>query len=477
MKLEINRHSEMSISAQIEQAIEDKIESGFLKTGEKLPSIRTLTESLGVSFLTVVKVYDKLESKGVIEKRHGQGCFVAEQQTSDSELYIIPKKWQSKANNYITRAQLHRHMNENKGKFKYDFSLSVLRDYIFPNQLFDELTMSQHKMNDKMMSQYPPVQGDLRLRNVLTQYFLKHHLNLKNENLLIVNGVQQAINLVARTLVGKGDTVYIEETSFPAAIDVFRWEGAMLKPIPMQSDGLDINYLHKLCDEKPPELVYVVPNFNNPQSILMSDEKKRKLIELAQTYDFLIVEDDTWSDLYFTDYKPISLKSLDTMGHVIYLKGFSKLIGAGFRIGAIAASEQIITLLTAAKSISDLGSPYLTQIAVRGILESQAFENEIMMRRKLLVDKYKIIVNALNKYGKNKITYVKPQGGLCLWLTLPKHINTNELLIEARRHEVTYLPGQIFYSSNYEKNHLRLSYCHLEDEDIVEGIKRLCELI
>lgn len=467
MKFEINRNSKLSITSQIETAIEEKINSGFLNKGEKLPPIRNLSKSLGVSFLTVVKAYDKLENKGVIEKRHGKGCFVRNSNETDLEISFNPEKWQNRVNNYITRAQFHKHLSDNNKGYVYDFSISVSRNYNLKNQI----------QLDKDFPTYPPIQGDKEFREILSKYLKKSKIIVEADNLLIVNGVQQAINLLARTLLGKGDKLCIAETSFPAAIDVFRWEGVDLHPLPMTEDGVDIDSLHEMCDINPPEAVYIIPNFNNPQGILMSDRNKKELLNLAQTYNFLIFEDDTWSDFYFEEKKPSTIKSYDTTGHVIYLKGFSKLIGVGYRIGAIAANNQIINVLSAAKSISDLGSPQLTQTVVSKIIESENFEIELEKRRCELLQKKEIIIKAVKKYAKARVKFIEPKGGLCLWLSFDESIDTNLLLEKAREKQVNFLPGQIFFSSKYEKNHIRLSYFHLTEDEIEQGIKILFSVL
>ena len=159
------------------------------------------------------------------------------------------------------------------------------------------------------------------------------------------------------------------------------------------------------------------------------------------------------------------------------MKGFSKLIGVGYRIGAIAASEQIIDIITAAKSISDLGSPQLTQMAVSKILQSEKLEIELAKRREVLKHKKNILISAIEKYGKNRVKYTTPMGGLCLWLTFEKDIDCNKLLKKVREQQVNFLPGQIFFSSKYEKNHIRLTYYHMEESEIIEGVKRLFEVL
>jgi len=476
MKFEINRKSEVSLLLQIEQSIEDKINSGFLIEGEKLPSIRKLADSLGVSFLTVVKAYDNLESKNIIEKIQGKGCFVAYKDELKERNDLVPVKWSEKVSNYITRAQFHRHFN-NRKNYRYDFAISCMSDYIKPEKLVNDLLNDSHENKFKLLSQYPPLQGDTKLRDTISKLFNNDGISAKSDELLIVNGVQQGINLVARTLLGKGDVLCIEEMSFPAAIDVFKWEGATIRSIPMERDGINLNYLHNICDEKPPAAIYVIPNFNNPTGVLMSDEKKSRLLELAQTYNFLIIEDDTWSDLYFTKKKPKTIKSMDATGNVIYLKGFSKIIGAGYRIGVISATAHIINILTAAKSISDLGSPHLTQLAVDGILNSKIYNDELVNRRELVAQKREVVINAIRQYGNNEIRYTAAQGGLCIWVILPEYMDTDKLLLRAREKGINYLPGHIFYSVGNRKNELRLSYSHLDDDVIIDGIKLLIEIV
>lgn len=220
----------------------------------------------------------------------------------------------------------------------------------------------------ELMASYGNFQGDAELREVMRRHLHSRGVEVHSSDIMITSGSQQGIDLVARTFVGPGDTVYLEAPSYTGAIDVFAGRGAEMIFVPMDSEGMRVDVLTRLCDKRPPKLIYTNPTFQNPSGVTMGITRRQRLLELARSYRCLIVEDDPFSDLYFRKPPPLPIKSMDGDGHVVYMKSFSKVIAPGCRIACVAAGGNILSRLIAAKSASDLGSPLLNQRAVLPLL-------------------------------------------------------------------------------------------------------------
>lgn len=250
----------------------------------------------------------------------------------------------------------------------------------------------------ELMATYGNFQGDAELREVMCRHLHSRGVEVQASDVMITSGTQQGIDLVARTFVGPGDTVYLEGPSYTGAIDVFAGRGAEMIFVPMDSEGMRIDVLTRLCDKRPPKVIYTNPTFQNPSGVTMSIARRQRLLELARSYRCLIVEDDPFSDLYFHKPPPPPIKSMDEEGHVVYMKSFSKVIAPGCRIACVAAGGNILSRLIAAKSASDLGSPLLNQRAVLPFI-SRRYDAYAKQLRTLLRGRMEAAVKLLKRYA------------------------------------------------------------------------------
>lgn len=354
----INKNEAIPLSKQIYMSFVDKIRSGLLIGGTKLPTVRQLSKDLEVSLVTVMKAYKQLEEDGFLEMSKGKGTYVKAQQQPESLPAGSDLDWQLSIPDYLHRSQYARFQDSDAS---YHFSSSMIDPALFPNQYMDQLIAQVFMQNPRILSQYGGIQGDLALREKMVQNLQKSKINTAPENLLITSGSQQGIDLVARTFIGPGDVVIMEAPTYPGAIDVFRSRGATILTVPIDQDGMQVDMLHGLCEKHKPKLIYTTPTFHNPTGTIMPLQRRKVLLDIAESHHCLITEDDPFSDIYFDRKPPLPIKSMDKTGHVIYLKGLSKTIAPGCRIGLIAASGSIFKRLYAAKANMDLGSPLLPQ--------------------------------------------------------------------------------------------------------------------
>ncbi|AIQ54218.1 MocR-like pyridoxine biosynthesis transcription factor PdxR [Paenibacillus sp. FSL R7-0331] len=471
MHIDLIRSSSKSLPQQISETLAQRITSGLLQPGARLPSVRGLAASLKVSQVTVSKAYDDLESRGHIICSQGQGCFVARRphlgQQSGTE-------WQDGYDDFLPRAQLWR--NFDFSGVKYPFHLAAIHAELLPLDFIGK-TMSRLVTDQpELMASYGNFQGDAELREVMHRHLHSRGVDVHSSDIMITSGSQQGIDLVARTFVGPGDTVYLEAPSYTGAIDVFAGRGAEMIFVPMDGEGMRVDVLTRLCDRHPPKVIYTNPAFQNPSGVTMSMTRRQRLLELARSYRCLIVEDDPFSDLYFRKPPPPPIKSMDTEGHVVYMKSFSKVIAPGCRIACVAAGGNILSRLIAAKSASDLGSPLLNQRAVLPFI-ARRYDAYAAQLRISLRSRMEKAVRLLRQYAPPGVTWNVPEGGLNLWLQLPAAEGIVKLRTQAEQAGVSFLPGDVCYSGEVASHHIRLCYSQMTEDDMEQGLRLFLQLL
>ncbi|PGD51920.1 GntR family transcriptional regulator [Bacillus toyonensis] len=472
MKIVIRKESNIPYYQQIYMQIVERVQSGMLSYGDSLPSLRCMAEDLQISLLTVRKAYKQLETKGYIRIEQGKGAYIYKR--VKKEFKTIPYKWQQTKTINVMRSQYA--MNQHR-KY-YDFSQAILYPRLLPNPfLADEM----HKLLDKnpmLLATYGPIQGDYELRVEIVNY-LKEHQKLVTDpsQLLITSGAQQGIDLIAQTLLKPGDIVLVESPCYGAALDVFLNKGVQIIPISLDKNGIRSDLIDDLFQRKNPVLLYVNPTFHNPTGTVMSKERRLELIELAELYEFFIIEDDSFGEIYFEDaIVPPPIKSFDTNGHVIYLKGFSKTLAPGLRIAALIADGPMFEWLYAVKGSMDIGSPLLTQKALLPFIRAERMKNHLEKLRTALQIRRDLTIAILSPL--KEIHFKIPNGGFNLWITLPNTIDPFNLLQKANEADVSFLPGTACLLNNdTNNNQLRISYSMLNEKDMAIGLEKLHDTI
>jgi DNA-binding transcriptional MocR family regulator len=471
MQIEVNRQLPVPLARQIYQAVVDRIQSNLLEEGTRLPSVRILSKQIGVSLMTVVQAYNELEQDGFIERIQGKGTFVQKnKEGGTTDRQESPYDWQLSVPDYLPRAQFSRYYQLSA---RFEFFSSTIDPGLLPNRYLEKEIQRILSQEPRILSTYGDVQGDPVLRTELAGYLRESKISTTSDEILVTNGTQQGIDLVARTFVGPGDIVFTEAPTYPAAIDVFRWRGATILPVPVDEHGMRVDMLAALCEKYKPKLIYTMPTFQNPTGTVMSAQRRRQLLDIAYETQCLVLEDDPWSEIHFGKQPPPSLKSMDSLGHVIYLKGLSKILAPGCRVGVLAASGTVFHRLVAAKGNTDLGSPMLTQKAVLPLLHSDRMRNHVKKLRIALQLRRDLMIDLLSVHMPKDVNWLIPQGGVNLWLALPMQIDTEDFLGYARNYQITFLPGAACYPIESKHHFLRLSFSYLNEKEIEEGIKEL----
>jgi 2-aminoadipate transaminase len=353
----------------------------------------------------------------------------------------------------------------------------------FPVDIIHECIEKVFKTNIHDALQYGSTEGLPHLRNVLAQRMRdKKSIDCELHDILITNGAQQALSFVAFNLLDPGDTYITSAPTYLGALQAFHAYQGNCECIPMNDEGIDIDSLRRNLKRLhrtgiTPKFLYAVATFQNPSGECISLEHRKELIEIASEYDFVIIEDDPYSELVFEGESIPSIKSLDTKGRVIYIGTFSKVLAPGFRLAWVIASEEVINKFALTKQSSDLCSNMFVQYIAYEYIKGGYLDTQIQHIKRLYRHKRDVMIKALEKYFPEDAKWTIPGGGMFLWVTLPKNVNTRLMFKRAVAKRVAYVVGDAFYPDSSNYNSMRLNFSYSEDDVIIEGIKRLAEVI
>ena len=341
----------------------------------------------------------------------------------------------------------------------------------FPSK---EIMKLEKNIDMKKALQYSKTEGTNELRDAIVEFMSKRGIDLARENVLITTGSQQGIFLSSRVLMDEGSKIVVEEPTYVGAIGPFYFRSANAIPIELEKDGMNVDKIKNFNDIR---FVYTVPTFQNPTGVTMGESKRKRLVELANEKRFYIIEDDPYSYLRYSGYEVSPIKKFDDSEKVVYFGTFSKIFAPGFRIGWVAASEEIINKFALYKQAVDLHSSTYSQLIIAEALNQGIIEKIIKRAKRLYKEKRDLMLKTLDDYLENA-TWTRPDGGLFIWATLNKSIDTQELLDYAiHDKKILYIPGSAFSMSGECNNSMRLNFSYPSNHEIVEGIRRLSEVL
>ena len=319
--------------------------------------------------------------------------------------------------------------------------------------------------------QYSSTEGYKPLRNYIADRYCGAGLDVEPDQILMINGSQQGLDLIGKIFLNRGDVMLIERPTYLAAIQSFGFYEPNFVSIPLLNDGVDLQTLKNKLKTLNPKLFYSIPNFQNPTGITYSRKKREKIGEIFNQSSTIFVEDNPYGEIRFIGNDLPCVKTY--LNNSILLGSFSKIVSPGIRLGWIVADDEIMKHLITAKQASDLHSNILTQMIVHHYLKGYDVETHLKLIRKMYRTQRDCMVAMIKKYFPQDVKYTKPEGGMFLWVTLPVGMSSMELFEAAIDENVAFVPGEAFYSENPEKNTLRLNFSNSDEKRIQEGIKRL----
>ncbi|HWQ22103.1 MAG TPA: PLP-dependent aminotransferase family protein [Clostridia bacterium] len=356
-------------------------------------------------------------------------------------------------------------------------------DRFFPiDRVIEASTFALREYGKKAL-QYGSTEGIKKLRVLLMDRMEKEGVSgVDLENVIVSTASQQGLSLVAQVFVNPGDTVIVEEPSYLGAIQACASMQAKFCTVPLDKDGMQMDILEDRLKELQkanirPKFVYTVPNFHNPAGVTMTLERRKKLIELAQTYNLLIVEDDPYGEIRFEGEPIPSLLALGGKERVVALRTFSKISFPGLRLGWIVAREDIMNKIIVGKQAADLCSPAMTQYISYEFISRGWLDDYVEVVRREYPKKKNAMISALGQYFPADASWTDPQGGLFVWAKVSDSIDTAAMFREAIAAKVAYVVGIAFYPHRNDNCHMRLNFSAVDPEHITEGIHRLGDLL
>ncbi|EHL70437.1 PLP-dependent aminotransferase family protein [Cloacibacillus evryensis] len=326
--------------------------------------------------------------------------------------------------------------------------------------------------------QYSTTEGHLPLRRfVADKYNRNFGLNITPEDILITTGSQQALDLIAKVLLNKGDRVIIEEPGYLGAIQAFCMFEPEFMPVTLEDDGLNLEKLEEALKQEHVKFAYVVPNFQNPTGLTYTKERREAVCALFDKYDTVLVEDDPYGELRFKGEK-LPYIGAGKLAHSVLLGTFSKTVTPGMRLGfVITQDRELMHHLVTAKQSSDLHTNIFSQYMIADYLAHNEYQQHVDKITALYRTQAEAMLSAMREYFPAHVKYTEPEGGMFIWVTLPEGQSALDLFRKAMEKKVAFVPGDPFYAGKTNVNTFRLNYTNSTPEIIREGIRRLAEVL
>lgn len=350
---------------------------------------------------------------------------------------------------------------------------------LFPVEEMKKVSVAVLEEQGKVALQYTTTEGYLPLREKIAQRMNKTlNTNIKPDDILITSGSQQGLDFSGKTFLDKGDVVLCESPSYMGALNAMKAYEPEFIEIATDNDGMKMEELEKvLASNNKVKLIYVIPDFQNPSGRTWPLERRLKFMEIINKYEIPVVEDNPYGELRFDGETLPSLKSLDTKGLVIYLGTFSKIFCPGYRLGWTCAAPQILEKFNICKQGADLQASTIGQMEVNKFMEMYDLDAHVKKIKECYVKRRDVMLKTMEEEFPEGVEFTHPQGGLFTWVTLPEGIDAGEMAKKCLEKNVAYVPGASFYPNGGVFNTCRLNYSNMPEDKIVEGIKRMGEVL
>lgn len=479
LAISLDRDGEEPIYRQLIRHIRAQIESGILPAGTRLPASRDLAQQLNISRISVVNAYAELRSEGFLSAHAGRGTFIA----GDTNIGNGATKGTSNGTNgHLATAEipttpdrsLREMMRMARKPGVINFGQGAPPDDFFPMlHLRDAINTVLERDGARALG-YEMAEGYTPLRSAVRDYVSALGIRCHADQVLITGGTQQALDLVVQALLSEGDLLLTENPTYLGILDIARTRRVQIHGIDVDEDGIRLDMLENFILDNHPKLIYVMPTFQNPSGMVMPLHRRRQLLNLANNYHIPILEDGVYHELRFEGEPLPPLKALDETGIVIHASGFTKMMLPGLRIGYVISDSAHYERLVRVKQAADISTPGLNQRAMHLLLERGTIAQSLERNNRELKRRRETALAAALKHLPPGSHWNVPQGGMYLWVRLPKNGPTAaELYITAVQMGVAYAIGNVFYTDSCGSHRVRINYGSQKTAEIEEGIKRL----
>lgn len=459
------------------QEIEDSIRKGVLRSGDRLPSVRSAGASRGVSASTVFQAYYLLEARGIIRARERSGYFVSSGARQPSLPVDSPSKPSSIPVSLDVCSRIFAILESTKSRNVVPFGSAFPSPLLFPLARLGQSMARSAKSFDPWSTVDYLTPGSPELRRQIALRYLADGMQVHMDEIIVTNGALEALNLCLSAVTLPGDSVIVECPTFYGALQALELRGLKVVQVPTCSkNGMDISTLEKTIELHRPAACWMMSNFQNPLGALMPEIKKRALVEMLARHGVPLIEDDVYAELYFGDKRPLPAKAFDTAGMVLHCSSFSKCLAPGYRIGwaspgkfarQVAQNKLVTTLTTSAPGQGGLAN----------YLQMGGYDKHLRKLRQTLSDQQKIFGDAVGHYFPAGTHAVRPQGGYFLWVEMPTGTDAMKVHAMALAKDISVAPGPIFSPTHAFKNCLRLNFGHTWNERSERALASLGKIV
>ncbi|MCB0687407.1 MAG: PLP-dependent aminotransferase family protein [Saprospiraceae bacterium] len=475
--LTIDRNSDTPIFRQLIDQIINLIQTGVLIPESQLPGTRKIADKMLIHRKTVVAAVDELVAQGWLETFRGKGTFVAREISSAFDQFTTSVSV-SRCSPTITIPEvIDREVSISVSKYHLDDGLPD------PRLAPVEELMRAYKNALTKGWRYPrytygDTKGQLILREALCEYLSRTRgIHVHRDQILVTRGVTQALYLVIKGFISTGQLVAIGELTWESARINFRYHGAELIKIRVDEEGLDVDHLEQVCQEKQIRMVYVTPHHQYPTTVIMPAHRRVKLLQLSRQYGFYIFEDDYDYDFHYTRHPIMPLAAASHQGQVLYTGSFTKAISPVFRVGYLVGQEDQIDYLAKLRRLVDRQGDGILELAIAELLKLEIIQRFLRKNRKIYQQRRDAFVTLLNDYVSDWISYKVPEGGMSVWTHFDRQIDLQTLAARAKGENLFFYDGSTYTSGGNHINATRLGFASSSFDELQISVSILRQLL
>jgi 2-aminoadipate transaminase len=478
MVIDLDRNGDTPLYLQLKAGIAGLIGRGLLPPGARLPSTRELSATLGVNRTTVISAYQELEVEGLVSSHVGRGTVVslhlpssaAPAQPGAGTVALEPLLSSSWRIAYQRLPPGLEQLLEEEDPGSISFASHSPDVSLFPTEEFAGcLQSAMRKYGADLLAAGSP-RGFPPLLSYLPQFLARRGIRCTEGEVMIVNGTQQALSLVARLFIDPGDTVIMENLTYPGALGAFRSVQATCVGIPLDADGMRVEVVQSVLRRRRAKLLYTAPTYQNPTGTVLPPDRRDELTRLARENELVVVEDDYVHELALDGREVLPLKARDAAAGMISLGSFSEILCPGIRLSWIAAPAAVIDRLATIKQFADLSTNRILQGALLEFIQRGLLERHLKKKVAVTRARRDVMAEAMAARFPGEVRWRKPRGGIFQWVDLPRGIDALALLVRTRREGVLFGPDRLFSVEEWERGGMRLGFAGVEEEKIRKGI-------
>lgn len=469
-----DKGSSVPVYKQIIDYMAMKISTGDWAIGGRLPSQRQLAKQFDVNRSTIVTAMEELSSYGVLESDFGKGTYIASN-TWSVMMSETPPDW----SRYIHSGAFHANDAITQDCNRYGADPSYIRlgsgelsPRLFPREAMRQVLKSAAGHIESL--NYGEPLGLLKLRKILSKRLARDGVHVSPSCILITSGAMQALYLISLCMLKPGSTMFTANPSYLKSLQFFHSTGMKLSGIPIDQDGPVYWQIDPGRIQKEEALLYLIPSFHSPTGMVMTQERRQALFRFCRQNRLPIIEDAAYNELWFDEKPPAPIKAMDKNGLVLHIGTVSKSLAPGFRVGWVVGPESVVNRLADMKMQMDYGASSISQIALAEFYASGLYDEYLPSIRSQLKRRRDTALEILERHFSRIASWNIPKGGLYIWLTFHKSLNTDHLFRAALREKILIYPGSIY---EYEKSRsIRISYAFADERQLAYGLATLANI-